>query len=173
MSRDTDIDTKERVVLQSNVQFHREGLVMPLFEEGRSPWGQRLSPSLAHFIEIRRSLSIAFPNAGLQHAAGLGTLPHVLDPTSIRLHVDAALSLAMRRMQERSVGAILRCDIGDGCDLTAWGRLLLETPLNGRDPSARGATAPAVFTLEFWEVSREAARRRALETQAALSRCAQ
>lgn len=160
-------------MLQSNAQFRQERQVVPLFEAGASPWGQRLSRSLAHFIDVGRSLSIICPDAGRQEAAGSGTLPHVLDPSTIRLHVDVALSLALRRTSDRSMGAILRCDIGEGCHLTIWGRLLLEMPPSERTLSARGMTAPAVFMLEFWEVSREKARIRALETQAALSRCSQ
>ena len=83
-------------MLQSKSQFHSGRGVVRLFGEGTSPWGQTLNPSLAHFIQLQRSLSIAYPDAPLQATTGLGTLPHVMAPSTIRLHVDAGLQRAQR-----------------------------------------------------------------------------
>jgi hypothetical protein len=174
-------------VLQSKSQFHSGRGVVRLFGEGTSPWGQTLNPSLAHFIQLQRSLSIACPDAPLQATTGLGTLPHVMAPSTIRLHVDAEVSLAVRRAPGRSIGAILRCSVGDGCDLTIWGGLELEMPGKRREPALASAMTPALFSLAFWCVSRspddalslfvaptdKEARIRELEALAALSRCAQ
>lgn len=158
--------------------------------EKADSWGRVLNPSIAHFIQGSRVLSIDCPNTVLEATAGIAQLPHVMDLSTIRLHVSKGLELAARREPERSLDAVLGCMIGDSCELKIWGLISPEDAVDGAPStgSTSYAMAPTMFSLVFWEVSRvsfgvlpallaelmaKENRIRKLEMQVALSMCSQ
>jgi hypothetical protein len=120
-------------------------------------------------------------------------LPHVIDGSTFRIHVE---STAFRRTvvrREAALEAFIRCDAGAECTLKLWGRVATESPSQQSDRLAAiddktATTMPVIFTVTFWEISRASDARmeqmigqvsekdrkiRELELKVALSMCSQ
>jgi len=130
------------------------------FREGAAVWGQVITPSVAHLIQSHRELPIDFsrirPGIVFEVETGFGMLPHVIDASTLRLHVGAAAFRHAAGRPEATVEAVTRLDVGGECSLKVWGRATAEEPLR-RDPSGShnlASTVPVIFTVTFWEISR-------------------
>ncbi|MBY5865354.1 hypothetical protein [Rhizobium leguminosarum] len=163
------------------------------FGEGAAVWGQTITPSIAHLVQAQRELAIDYsrirPGIVFETVSSVAMLPHVIDGSTFRAHVE---STAFRRTvvrREAAVEAFIRCDAGAECTLKLWGRVASQRSdhlLATDDKDA--ATVPVIFTVAFWEISRapdtrmeqmirEASEKdrkiRELEGKAALSMCSQ
>ncbi|WP_105402502.1 hypothetical protein [Neorhizobium sp. T7_12] len=167
------------------------------FGEGAAIWGQAITPSIAHLVQTQRALAIDFSRIRhgivFETVSSVAMLPHVIDGSTFRIHVE---STAFRRTivrREAAVEAFVRCDTGAGCTLNIWGRVATESPSQQSDQLAAiedktAATVPVIFTVTFWEISRAPNARmeqmirqvsekdrkiRELELKLALSMCSQ
>ncbi|PKA39926.1 hypothetical protein N2599_29290 (plasmid) [Rhizobium sullae] len=167
------------------------------FGEGAAVWGQAITPSIAHLVQAHRELAIDYsrirPGIVFETVSSVAMLPHVIDGSTFRIHVE---STAFRRTvvrREAAVEAFVRCDTGAGCTLKLWGRVATESPSQQSDQLAAiddrtAATVPVIFTVTFWEISRAPDARmeqmikevsekdrkiRELELKVALSMCSQ
>ncbi len=164
------------------------------FGEGAAVWGQVITPSVAHLIQSQRELPIDLsqvrPGIVFEVERAGALLPHVIDASTLRVHVGTT---AFRRAAGRAnatVEAVARIDVGGGCTLKVWGKATANEP--SRQEQSRSYdpayTTPIIFTVTFWEISRangdrfdqllrESAEKdrviRELQTQVALARCSQ
>ncbi|MGO8550108.1 hypothetical protein ACC732_36535, partial [Rhizobium ruizarguesonis] len=63
--------------------------------EGAAVWGQAITPSIAHLVQVHRELSIDYaqirPGIVFETVPSIAMLPHVIDTSTFRIHVDAAV----------------------------------------------------------------------------------
>lgn len=129
--------------------------------EGASVWGQAITASIAHLIQLSHEIDIDYSRIGagivFQRVPGMAMLPHVLSEKAVRLQVETAAFRKVTGNLRTGTDAIAYVGIGDGCTLKLWGHIAVEgssLPLDLAGRGDRGMTTPAVFALSFWEVSR-------------------
>lgn len=163
--------------------------------EGASVWGQAITASIAHLIQLSHEIDIDYSRIGagvvFQRVSGIAMLPHVLGEKAVRLQVETTAFRKATGSPRTGIDAVAHIRIGDGCTLKLWGHIALEDPSLRLDHPLRydrGMTTPAIFTLSFWEVSRTSDTRmsmpvhemadknrkiRELEAMVALAMCSQ
>lgn len=160
-------------------------------QDGAAVWGQRITPSVAHIIQIQKELAIGYsrvaPGIVFECVAGTVLMPHVIDPSRLRLHADAAVFRRACGGCASSIDAVLHCDVGVNCRLKLWGAVIAaeiaaSVSLQSGDCSI---TLPVVFTVTFWEIAHSSQsqmsgvdtekdeRINLLESKVALSMCSQ
>lgn len=167
------------------------------FGEGAAVWGRAITPSIAHLVQFHRELAIDYsrirPGIVFETVSSVAMLPHVIDGSTFRFHVE---STAFRRAAgrcEAAMEASIRCDAGVDCTLKLWGYVAAESPSEQSERPATidekaFATVSVIFTVAFWEISRAPSTRmeqmikeasekdrriRELELKAAFSMCSQ
>lgn len=148
------------MMLHSIVYPSMGPFIMHHFGKGAAVWGQVITPSIAHLIQYHRELPIDFsrirPGIVFEVETGTAMLPHVIDVSTLRLHVGAATFRQAVGRAGASVDAVVRIDVGGDCALKVWGKATAEKlspPEQSRshDPAS---TTPTVFNVTFWEISR-------------------
>ncbi|SCB49886.1 hypothetical protein GA0061101_13160 [Rhizobium lusitanum] len=131
------------------------------FGEGAAVWGQAITPSIAHLVQVHRELAIDYsqirPGIVFDTVPSIAMLPHVIDTSTFRLHADAAVFRHTAGRSGTAMEAVLRCDAGGECSLKLWGRVVAEDGVQQPDqlsPTGGGSTLPVLFTVAFWEISR-------------------
>ncbi|MBB3166292.1 hypothetical protein FHS25_006809 [Rhizobium laguerreae] len=131
------------------------------FGEGAAVWGQAITPSIAHLVQGHRELAIDYaqirPGIVFETVPSIAMLPHVIDISTFRIHVDTAVFRHTAGRSGAAIEAILRCDAGAECSLKLWGRVVVEDGASLPDQLSRAdrsSTLPVLFTVAFWEISR-------------------
>jgi len=130
------------------------------FGEGAAVWGQMITPSIAHLIQSHRELPIDFsrvrPGIVFEVETGAAMLPHVIDASTLRLHVGTAAFRHAAGRADATVEAVARIDVGGDCTLKVWGRATAEEPSRQKQSRTRDltSTTPIIFNVTFWEISR-------------------
>ncbi|TCR79578.1 hypothetical protein [Rhizobium sp. BK376] len=164
------------------------------FAEGAAVWGQVITPSIAHLIQSQRELPIDFsrvrPGIVFEVETGVAMLPHVIDASTLRLHVETSAFRHGTARPDASVEAVVRIDVGGDCTLKVWGKARAEEPTQREQSRNRNltSTTPVILAITFWEISRapdarfdhllrESAKNdreiRQLRSQVALAMCSQ
>jgi len=130
------------------------------FGEGAAVWGQAITPSIAHLIQSQRELPIDFsrvrPGIVFEAETGAAMLPHVIDASTLRLHVGTGVFRHAAARADARVDAVVRIDVGGDCTLKVWGRATAEE-LPKQEQSRNhdaASTTPIMFNVTFWEISR-------------------
>lgn len=132
------------------------------FGEGATVWGQAITPSVAHLVQSHRELSINYsrirPGIVFESVASVAKLPHVLDASAFRIHAESSFFRQTAGRPAGAIEAVIKCDVGGECTLKLWGRVTVEGSAWQDQPARndRGSTLPVIFTVTFWEISREA-----------------
>ncbi|KAA1177173.1 hypothetical protein FP026_25055 [Rhizobium tropici] len=130
------------------------------FGEGAAVWGQVITPSIAHLIQSQRELPIDFsrvrPGIVFEVETAAAMLPHVIDASTLRLHVGATPFRHTAGRPYATIESVVRIDVGGDCTLKVWGRATAEDRLLQEQSRTRDAasTIPVIFTVTFWEISR-------------------
>ncbi|MGV1761715.1 hypothetical protein ACQZ6F_32130 [Rhizobium sp. A22-96] len=167
------------------------------FDEGAAVWGQAITPSIAHLVQVHHEVAIDYtrvrPGIVFEVNRGVAMLPHVTGPSTFRLHAEAAAFRHAVGRPSTAVDVVVHCEVSAGCALKLWGRVTAEDPAQkwgtpGRADRDTTATIPVIFAVTFWEISRavdtrldqlmrEAAEKDRrigeLESKVALAMCAQ
>ncbi|WP_107676102.1 hypothetical protein [Agrobacterium sp. LAD9] len=167
------------------------------FGEGAAVWGQTITPSIAHLVQAQRELAIDYsrirPGIVFETVSSVAMLPHVIDGSTFRVHVESTAFHRTVGRRDAAVEAFVRCDAGAESTLKLWGRVATESPSQQSDQLATiddkaVATVPVIFTVTLWEISRAPDARmeqmireisekdrkiRELEGKVALSMCSQ
>jgi hypothetical protein len=83
-------------------------------------------------------------------------LPHVIDPSTLRVHVGTTAYRHAAGRLDATVEAVIRIDVGGDCALKIWGRATAENPAPQEPASIPhpASTTPIIFKVTFWEISR-------------------
>lgn len=160
-------------------------------QEGAAVWGQRITPSVAHIIQIHKELGIGYsrvaPGIVFESVTGTVLMPHVIDQSRLRLHADAAVFRRARGGCAGNIDAVLHCDVGVDCRLKLWGTVTAEETavVVSAQTGDCGITVPVAFTVTFWEIAHSLQsqmqgvdtekdqRIKVLESRVAMSMCSQ
>lgn len=130
------------------------------FGEGAAVWGQLVTPSIAHLLQSERELTINFsrvrPGIVFEVETAGALLPHVIDASTLRVHVRTTAYRYAAGRAAAAVEAVVRIDVGGDCMLKIWGRATVENP-SPQEPasiSEAASTTPIIFKVTFWEISR-------------------
>lgn len=188
-----DIPNDEDAIMLHTVTCPTMGhSILHHFAEGAAVWGNVITPSVAHVIQSHRELAIGYsrvrPGIVFETVDAIAMQPHVIDVSTLRLHVEASALRHAAGRPDPAVEAVIKCSAGTDCTLRLWGRIKPEAsaPSCGKARSAP-VSIPAIFTAAFWEISADDARTgrtmsdiagkdrkiRALEARVALSMCSQ
>jgi hypothetical protein len=132
------------------------------FGEGATVWGQAITPSIAHLVQAHRELSINYsrirPGIVFESVSSVAKLPHILDTSAFRIHAEASFFRQSAGRPAAAIEAVIHCDVGGECTLKLWGRVTAEDSATQDQPARndRGGTLPVIFTVTFWEISRDA-----------------
>ncbi|QWW71295.1 hypothetical protein KQ933_21745 (plasmid) [Rhizobium sp. WYJ-E13] len=164
------------------------------FGDGAAVWGQMITPSIAHLIQSHRDFPIDFsrvrPGIVFEVETAGALLPHVIDASTLRVHVGATAFRHAAGRTDATVEAVARIDVGGDCTLKVWGKATAEEPSRqeqsrSHDPAS---ATPIIFTVTFWEIARATEARfdqllresaekdreiRQLRAQVALAMCSQ
>jgi hypothetical protein len=130
------------------------------FGEGAAVWGQVITPSIAHLLQSERELRIDFsqvrPGIVFEVETAGALLPHVIDASTLRVHVGTTAYRHAAGRADATVEAVVRIDVGGDCTLKVWGRAMAENP-SPQEPASihnPASTTPMIFKVTFWEISR-------------------
>jgi len=130
------------------------------FGEGAAVWGQVITPSIAHLLQSERELPIDFsrvrPGIVFEVETAGAMLPHVIDASTLRVHVGTTAYRHAAGRADVPVEAVIRVDVGGDCMLKVWGRATAANP-SPQEPAGipnSASTTPIVFKVTFWEISR-------------------
>lgn len=130
------------------------------FGEGAAAWGQVITPSIAHLVQSQREIPIYFsrvrPGIVFEVETGIAMLPHVMDASTLRLHIGTTAFRHATGRPDATVETFIRLNVDSDCTLKFWGRASAEGP-TGQEPSGKpemASTVPVVFSVTFWEISR-------------------
>jgi hypothetical protein len=132
------------------------------FGDGAAVWGRAITPSIAHLVQAHRELSINYsrirPGIVFESVSSVAKLPHVLDSSTFRIHAEASFFRQTAGRPAAVIEAVIHCDVGGECTLKLWGRVTADGPAPQDQPARndRGCTLPVIFTVTFWEISRDA-----------------
>lgn len=161
------------------------------FQEGAAVWGQEITPSIAHIVQLEKELPIGYsrvaPGIVFEIVTGAVFMPHVIDSKHFRFHADMAAFHQAGGALGSELSAVLSCDVGADCMLKLWGNIASErsNTVSRVEPNDRGMTLPVSFRVTFWEIARFPAPRmrytdalkgdriQSLEAKVALSMCSQ
>lgn len=154
------------------------------FGNGATVWGHAITPSIAHMLQGHRELGIRYseirPGPVFEICDGVALLPHVIDASTLRLHAEASAFRRVTNQSESAVEAVVRCAIGDACNLKLWGCISAENTSRTSEAASRDMTItlPVIFDVAFWEISPMKAPGKERESQelrarVALSTCSQ
>lgn len=130
------------------------------FGEGAAVWGQVITPSIAHLLQSERDFPIDFsrvrPGIVFEVETARALLPHVIDASTLRVHVGTTAYRHAAGRADGTVEAVVRIDVGGDCTLKVWGRATAENPAPQEPASISNpaSTTPIVFKVTFWEISR-------------------
>ena len=102
------------------------------FGEGAAVWGQVITPSIAHLLQSERELPIDFsrvrPGIVFEVETAGALLPHVIDASTLRVHVGTTAYRHAAGRGDATVEAVVRIDVGGDCTLKVWGSTTAENP---------------------------------------------
>lgn len=130
------------------------------FGEGAAVWGQVITPSIAHLLQSESELPIDFsrvrPGIVFEVETAGALLPHVIDASTLRVHVGTTAYRHAAGRADATVEAVVRIDVGSECTLKVWGRATAENPAPQEPAGLRESapTTPVIFKVTFWEISR-------------------
>lgn len=130
------------------------------FGDGAAVWGQVITPSIAHLLQSESELPIDFsrvrPGIVFEVERAGALLPHVIDVSTLRVHVGTTAFRHAAGRADATVEAVIRVDIDGDCTLKVWGRATAESPAPQEPAGLRepASTTPVVFKVTFWEISR-------------------